>query len=241
MQIRSSDMEMGGEYRPKTHNNNQFNHLQSPRISLTPGTVLVFKLPDLRLLLILSRSLFLAMVIITLPSIMSILSRPSGLVFYAVDFHQNSGSINSEFWNLLGQDFANLGLIKKGHKALVLNTAIEGVADGGSMFVANELDVVVEPYLERQSSLPDEAFDFVFLSGSLDSKFVDRLVKIGGIIAMQLGDDISSGYEKQSDYRIVYLKKYSSTIVAMKKLGSNNQRKKKKKKKKSKRGLIGNA
>ncbi|XWS54548.1 hypothetical protein CRYUN_Cryun10bG0098500 [Craigia yunnanensis] len=39
---------------------------------------------------------------------------------------------------------------------------------------------------------------------------------------MQFGDDISSSYQKQSDYRIVYLKKYSSTILAMKKLGSNN-------------------
>ncbi|XP_022726818.1 uncharacterized protein LOC111282824 [Durio zibethinus] len=216
-------MEMGGGYRPQTHNNNQINHLQGPRISLNPDTLLVIKLPDPRVLLVLSRSLFLAMLIITLPWIRFFLKGPSGSVFNAIDFHHNSGSISLNYWNLLWQDFVNEGLIKKGHKALILNSAIEGVADGCSRFVNNdEIDVVLEPDLERQSSLPDEGFDFVFVSGSLDSKFVDRVVKIGGVIAMQLGDDISSSYQKQSDYRIVYLKKYSSTIVAMKKLGSNN-------------------
>ncbi|XWS63110.1 hypothetical protein CRYUN_Cryun06bG0068200 [Craigia yunnanensis] len=216
-------MEMGGGYRPKTHNNNQINHLRSPRISLSPDSLLVIKLPDLRFLLVLSRSLFLATVIISLPRIRSFLKGPSGSIFNAIDLHQNSGSISLEYWNLLWQDFANEGLIKKGHKALILNSAIEGVADGGSMFVKNdEIDVVLEPDLERQSPLPDEWFDFVFVFGSLDSKFVDRVVKIGGVIAMQLGGDISSGYQKLSDYRIVFLKKYSSTIVAMKKLGSKN-------------------
>ncbi|XVE93194.1 hypothetical protein REPUB_Repub01dG0169200 [Reevesia pubescens] len=216
-------MEMGGGYRPKARNNSRINHLQSPRISLNPDTLLVIKLPDPRFLLVLSRSLFLAMVIITLPCIRSVLKGSSGLVFNAIDFHQNSGSISLEYWNLLWQDFATEGLIRKGHKALVLNSAIEGVADGSSIFLNDdEIDVVVEPDLKRQSSLPDEGFDFVFVSGSLDSKIVDRVVKIGGVIAMQLGDDISSGYQKQSDYRIVYLKKYSSTIVAIKKLGSKN-------------------
>ncbi|EOX98701.1 hypothetical protein QUC31_015032 [Theobroma cacao] len=205
-------MEMGGGYRPQSH-----------RISLNADTLLVIKLPDLRFLLVLSRSLFLATVIVTLPWIRSVLTGPSGSVFNTIDYHQNSGSINLEYWNLLWQDFADEGLIRKGDKALILNSAIQGVADGGSMFVNdNEIDLVVEPDLERQSSLPDEGFDFVFVFGSLDSKFVDRVVKIGGVIAMQLGDDISSYYQKQSDYRIVYLKKYSSTILAMRKLGSNN-------------------
>ncbi|XWS54549.1 hypothetical protein CRYUN_Cryun10bG0098600 [Craigia yunnanensis] len=156
MQIRSFDTEMGGGYRPQNPQQQSDQSFHSPRISLTPGTLLVIKLPDPRFLLVLSRSLFLAMVIITLPFIRSVLKGPSGSVFNAVDFHQNSGFISFEYWNLLWQDFANEGLIKKGHKALVLNSAIEGVADGGSMFVNNdEIDVMVEPDLERQSSLPD--------------------------------------------------------------------------------------
>ncbi|OMO85214.1 hypothetical protein CCACVL1_10351 [Corchorus capsularis] len=165
------------------------------------------------------------MVIITLPLVRSLLRGPSGSVSITIDHHQNSGSIDFEYLNLLWQDFANEGLLKKGHKALILSSAIKGVADGSSMFVNDdddEIDVVLESDLEQPSSLPDEGFDFVFVSGSLDSKFVDRLVKIGGIIAMQLGDEISSGFQKQSDYRIVYLKKYTSTIVAMRKLGSSN-------------------
>ncbi|XVF67268.1 hypothetical protein PTKIN_Ptkin10aG0106900 [Pterospermum kingtungense] len=223
MQIQSFDMEMGDGYRPKTHHNNPINHLPSPRVSSTPDTLLVVKLPDPKFLVFLSRSLFLAMMIITFPFIRSALKGPSGSVFIAIDLQQNSGCISFEYWNLLWQDFAHEGLIKKGHKALVLNSAIEGVADGGSVFVTDEIDVVVEPDLERQTYLPDEEFDFVFVSGTFDSKFVDRVVKIGGVIAMLLGDDISSGYVKHSDYRIVYLKKLSSTIVAMKKLGSSNR------------------
>lgn len=226
MQIRSFDMEIGDGFRPKTRHNNPINHLRSPRVSLNPDTLLVVKLPDPKFLLVLSRSLFLAMMIITFPFIRSAFKGPTGSVFIAIDLHQNPGSISFEYWKLLWQDFALEGLIKKGHKALVLNSVIDGVADGGSMFVTDgEIDVVVEPDLERQSSLPDEGFDFVFVSGTFDSKSVDRVLKIGGVIAMLLGDDDnSSGYLKHSDkdYRIVYLKKYSSTIVALKKLGSNN-------------------
>ena len=85
-----------------------------------------------------------------------------------------------------------------------MNSAIEGVADGGSLFVKDYgIDVVVDPDLEWQSSLPDEGFDFLFVSRSLDSKFVDRVLKIGGVIGMQWGNDISRGYQKQSDSRIV--------------------------------------
>ncbi|XP_052484920.1 uncharacterized protein LOC105795109 [Gossypium raimondii] len=219
-------MEMGGgRSRPKPHS---YNQLQSSRISLNPDTLLIIKLPDPRFLLVLSRSLFLATVIITLPCIRSFLKGPSSPVFNAMEFHQSSGCISLDYWNLLWGDFVNEGLIKKGQKALILNSFIESMDDvddddEGSMFINNgDLDLVIEPDFHRQSSLPNDEFDFVFVSGSIDSKFVDRLVKIGGIVAMQLGDEISTGYQKQSDYIIVYLKKYHSTIVAMKKLGSKN-------------------
>ncbi|PPD79883.1 hypothetical protein GOBAR_DD23178 [Gossypium barbadense] len=192
-------MEMGGgRSRPKPHS---YNQLQSSRISLNPDTLLIIKLPDPRFLLVLSRSLFLATVIITLPCIRSFLKGPSSPIFNAMEFHQSSGCISLDYWNLLWGDFVN----------------------EGSMFINNgDIDLVIEPDFHRQSSLPNDEFDFVFVSGSIDSKFVDRLVKIGGIVAMQLGDEISTGYQKQSDYIIVYLKKYHSTIVAMKKLGSKN-------------------
>ncbi|KAL4361796.1 hypothetical protein GQ457_04G003560 [Hibiscus cannabinus] len=162
-----------------------------------------------------------ATVIFTLPCIRSLLKGPSA----AMEFRQSSGSISLEYWNLLWRDFANEGLVRKGQKALILNSAIEGVDydDEGFMSMNKDgIDVVFEPDFGSQSSLPSEGFDFVFVSGSIDSEFVDGLVKIGGIVAMQLGDEVSTGYQKQSDYRIMYLKKYRSTIVAMKKLGPKN-------------------
>ncbi|KAK9007790.1 hypothetical protein V6N11_074708 [Hibiscus sabdariffa] len=187
-----------------------------------------WQLPDLRFLLVLSRSLFLATVIITLPCIRSVLEGSSAPA--AVEFRRSTSSISLEYWNLLWRDFANEGLVKKGQKALVLNSAIEGAdvddednEDEGSMFMNNDgINVVFEPDFSSKSSLPNGGFDFVFVSGSIDSKFVDPLVKVGGIVAMQLSDEISTGYQKQSDYRIVYLKKYRSTIVALKKLGPKN-------------------
>ncbi|XP_039038057.1 uncharacterized protein LOC120175513 [Hibiscus syriacus] len=214
--------------RPNPHSYNQLNYSQSPRISLNPDTLLVIKLPDPRFLLVLSRSLFLATVIITFPCIRSFLKGPSASA--AAELHRSSGSFSLEYWNLLWRDFADEGLVKKGQKALVLNSAIEGFDvdeeeedDEGSMFMNNDgINVVFEPDFSSQSSLPKEGFDFVFVSGSIDSEFVDQLVKTGGIVAMQLGDDISTGYQKQSDYRIIYLKKFRSTIVAMKKLGPKN-------------------
>ncbi|XP_039068636.1 uncharacterized protein LOC120214905 [Hibiscus syriacus] len=213
--------------RPNPHSYNQLNHSQSPRILLNPDTLLVIKLPDPRFLLVLSRSLFLATVIIAFPCIRSVLKgSPASAV---EELHRSSGSFSLEYWNLLWRDFADEGLVKKGQKALILNSAIEGIDvvhvddDEGSMFMNNDgINVVFEPDFGSQSSLPNEGFDFVFVSGSTDSEFVDQLVKIGGIVAMQLGDEISTGYQKQSDYRIVYLKKFRSTIVAMKKLGPKN-------------------
>ncbi|XVF44836.1 hypothetical protein PTKIN_Ptkin02bG0155900 [Pterospermum kingtungense] len=105
-------------------------------------------------MLVLSRSLFLVVVIITLLFIRSFLKGPSGLVVNAADFHRNPSSISSEYWNLLWQDFSNEGLIKK----------------------------------RPQNS----HFELCPIS-SLESKFVDCFVKVGGVIAMQWGDDISSG------------------------------------------------
>ncbi|KAE8672786.1 FK506-binding protein 12 [Hibiscus syriacus] len=190
--------------RPNPHSYNQLNHSQSPRISLNPDTLLVIKLPDPRFLLVLSRSLFLATLIITFPCIRSFLKGPSASS--AAELHRSSGSFSSEYWNLLWRDFAEEGLFKRGQKALVLNSAIEGFDvdvvddDEGSMFMNNDgISVVFEPDFGSHSSLPKEGFDFVFVWGlSIRS------------------------YQKQSDYRIVYLKKFRSTIVAMKKLGPKN-------------------
>ncbi|KAK8626997.1 hypothetical protein V6N13_134626 [Hibiscus sabdariffa] len=214
--------------RPPRPDHQYYNHLQNPRVPLNQDALLVIKLPDLRFLLVLSRSLFLATVIITLPCIRSVLEGSSAPA--AVEFRRSTSSISLEYWNLLWRDFANEGLVKKGQKALVLNSAIEGAdvddednEDEGSMFMNNDgINVVFEPDFSSKSSLPNGGFDFVFVSGSIDSKFVDPLVKVGGIVAMQLSDEISTGYQKQSDYRIVYLKKYRSTIVALKKLGPKN-------------------
>ncbi|XP_019053430.1 PREDICTED: uncharacterized protein LOC104598208 [Nelumbo nucifera] len=69
-----------------------------------------------------------------------------------------------------------------------------------------------------KSSVLDATFDFTFTSSFGSGKFTDRTLKTGGIAAIQLSNDPSDAFWKPSNY-IVYIRRYASTIVAMKKIG----------------------
>ena len=63
--------------------------------------------------------------------------------------------------------------------------------------------------------------DFVLASNfSVASEFIDRTLKIGGIVTVELSDNPSIAFNKPSNYKIVYLRRFESTIMAMKKTSS---------------------
>ncbi|KAG5241989.1 peptide upstream ORF protein [Salix suchowensis] len=159
-------------------NLNEIKHLQNGGIGLNSDAILVLKLPDSRVMRVVSRSFFLAMILLTLP------------------FE---------------------GLIKKGDKALIVCSGVGAVVDSSRFLNDNDIDFVSESDLEQESLFPNATFDFALTLRIEDARFVDRVVKVGGILVTQLSSDPSNAFQKLSNYRAVYLRRYDSTIVALRK------------------------
>ncbi|KAL8264762.1 hypothetical protein R6Q59_022892 [Mikania micrantha] len=78
----------------------------------------------------------------------------------------------------------------------------------------------------RQMMIHDEVFDFVFASSLENAGFVNRVVKIDGIVVMPLGNFCDRCYEflKQSNYKIVYLRQFDLiTVIAMRKIDGEGE------------------
>lgn len=192
-------------------------HLQGGRIGLTSDAFLVIKVPDTRFLRVVSRSLFLALFFVAFPFLGSFLK---GLVvsgFDAIVVNASTStfvSINVEVLNSILHDLGDEGLLKKEDKALIMSPP-RGFEGGDSLLNWNsEVDVVMH----------DESYDFAFAPSFEDAVSADRVLKIDGIVAFPLSVDDSSnaGFRKQSNYKVVYLRRYDSIFVALRKIGVEN-------------------
>ncbi|KAJ7968289.1 putative Nuclear transcription factor Y subunit C-4 [Quillaja saponaria] len=213
-------MESARGYKP--NNLNEMKHLHGGRTGSNSETIMVIKLPDSQILRVISRSLFLAVVLLTLPCFGSIFGGPSSSS-YSIVSESDTGfdSVNLESLELLFHDLADEGLLRKGDKALIVSPFLEivGMIHNLQMLNHNEVDLVMESDLERKSSLPDEAYDLVFTSSTGDTKFVDRILKTNAIVALPLSNNPSNAFKRRANYKIVYLRRYSSIIVAWRKTG----------------------
>lgn len=210
-------MELAPGFRAK---NKMMKNVHGGGIVPNSDTLLVIKLPNSLVLRVIARSFLLAMVIITLPCIVPLFRAHSSS--YVDDYEPNSESdvINYELLNLMCRDLADEGLVKRGDKALVLSSGIEGLANSLGLLNENEVHVVMEDELDRrQSSISDESFDFAFTSSFQNANFIDRVVKTGGIVAVLLNNYPLNGFRERSNYEIVYLRRFSFTVVAMRKTG----------------------
>ncbi|XP_024959274.1 uncharacterized protein LOC112500168 [Cynara cardunculus var. scolymus] len=188
-----------------------------PTFGLNPDSVLVIKLPDSRILGIISKSLFLAIFILALPSIGSFVRDASLTNTLAQEHSANP----HDFLPIVFKDLVVEGVLKDGRKGLLLSSKIGDLFD--SFWFLNEkgIDLVIDSDLDRQMVIPDEIFDFVFASSLENTKFINRVVKLDGIVVMPLGKfyDRSYGFLKQSNYKIVYLRQFDSiTVIAMRKI-----------------------
>lgn len=201
-------------------NLNGIKHLQNGGIGLNSDAILVLKLPDSRVMRVVSRSFFLAMLVLTLPFVVSILRELDSSSYYD---DPGSASFDLESFDLLLQDLAKEGLIKKGDKALIVCSGVGAVVDTSRFLNDNDIDFVSESDLEQERLFPNATFDFALTLRIGDARFVDRVVKVGGILVSQLSSDPSNAFQKLSNYRAVYLRRYDSTIVAMRKTSLVNQ------------------
>ncbi|CAL5213600.1 unnamed protein product [Lathyrus oleraceus] len=190
---------------------------QGRRVSFSSGSFLVIKVPDARFLRIVSRSLFLSFVLVAFPVFRFLLKRSvlSGHDATVVTA-STSVSINVEVLNSILHDLGDEGLLKKEDKALIMSPP-RGFEGGDSLLNWNSevVDVVMH----------HESYDFVFTTSFEDAVSADTVLKVNGIVAFPLSvDDYSSnaGFRKQSNYRVVYLRRYDSIFVALRKIGVEN-------------------
>ncbi|KAL3843785.1 hypothetical protein ACJIZ3_001188 [Penstemon smallii] len=191
------------EYRAKIGSGYDVNGLNS-------HTLLIIKLPDSRVLRIMSRSLFIAMFILALPSLGSIMS---GASVNVVQNPNDADLYGFKILPILLRDLVEEGLIKKGHKGFVLGCTgaldLEFLRDSGITLVTGELKLV-----EHQ------VFDFMFVPKFNKIELITANLKENdGLIISPLGRDPS---KELRDYKIVYLRRFQNTMVAMKKMATES-------------------
>lgn len=168
--------------------------------------------PDSVGLRVVPRSLLLAIFILALPLIGYISGRFSSKNVFDIK--------GFEYLPEIFQDLAYEGLVKIGQKGLILSSPVENLR----FWYNNDIELVVQSDLDGKSLFPDESFDIVF-SSSLEGskKFTDRILRVDGIVVMELGNGRTYEFQSDPNYKIVYLRRFDVTVLAMRKTGHVNQ------------------
>ncbi|KAL1831744.1 hypothetical protein ACET3Z_001395 [Daucus carota] len=176
----------------------------------------IINLPDSVVLRVVSRSLLLAIFILTLPLIGYISGRLSSEnVFDITGF---------ESFPEIFQDLANEGLVKMGQKGLILSSGVGRPVENLQFLYNNDIELVVESDLDGKSSFPDESFDIVFSLSLKDSKkLIDRILRVDGIVVMGLDNGSAHEFQRDSNYKVMYLRRFDVTVLAMRKTDHMNQ------------------
>lgn len=181
-------------------------------ISLNSPTFLVIRLPDSRALRIMSASLFLTMFLLALPSLSSM---KAGVSLYQPD----DGSITADGFKILPillRDLLDEGLIKKGHKGFVLDAAASDMEDDFEFLKDAGVELLTGAATLQQDA--HQVFDFVFATSFSRTGLADGMIKEdGGLVITPLGRDPSNGLRLLTSYKIVYLRRFENTVVAMRK------------------------
>ncbi|KAL6176815.1 hypothetical protein ACLB2K_053448 [Fragaria x ananassa] len=176
---------------------------------------LVIRIPDSRVLLFLARSVILALVIVSIPWLNSLVPITST----ANEIIGSSANPNLELVPLIFHDLAKEGLIKTGHgeKAVFVNN---GAIQSSEILKDNGVDLIHE---DQQNSVNDQSVDFAFVSIFPSAvKFIERTLKVGGIVALQRSEEVSMKFRLPSNYKMVYLRKFDATVMAMRKMSSSS-------------------
>ncbi|KAL2460400.1 methyltransferase [Abeliophyllum distichum] len=200
----------------RAKNGLEMNELNAVGMGLNSDTLLIIKLPDARVLRIMSRSFFLAMVLLTLPSLGSIL-RASSVALYESDTVSDVNGF--KVLPILFRDLVDEGLIKMGHKGLIAGAG--DIEDDLDFLKEIGIDLITESDLHRKKITQNEMFNFVFALSFRGIKKIDGVLKNNGIVIAPLGNDPSNDLHLQKNYRIVYLRRYENTVVAMRKSGAS--------------------
>ncbi|KFK40909.1 hypothetical protein AALP_AA2G059000 [Arabis alpina] len=154
------------------------------------------------------------------------------LLKYGTDATAPSKSLesdHSELLPLLLNDMEKEGLFRLGDKALLLSGGDDEVtvSSYSQTVIETEVLLVSANDEEAQSMVPNETFDFTFAhSRHIDSaEFLDRTLKVGGILTIQLNlHDLPPNFLKNLNYEIVYMRSSEYTVMAMRKTGETEEK-----------------
>lgn len=211
----------------QTKNYNKFKSLYDlSDLGLHEDTHLVIiKLSKSWLLKFISRAIILALIILSFPWLNKAIDDLASSV------NGSSTSLNTEMLPLMFHDLANEGLIKSSDKALFI--AVNGNQESSiNELQYNNMEVIHETKLldhqQHEKTLINHddqmLFDFVFACNyhATTSDFINKSLKVGGIVVIPLNENPSSSFQKPSNYKIVYLRRFDSTIIAMKRLADSD-------------------
>ncbi|XP_039145416.1 uncharacterized protein LOC120282646 [Dioscorea cayenensis subsp. rotundata] len=162
---------------------------------------LVIRLPDHRLISLVTRSVMLVIVMISLP----------WLRFMAGGNVYSDGGGRGEDSALLTmvvRDLSRQGLLKPGDKAVFSGGPVGWLLP---LLKGSQIDLVAEG---RESGV-----DFVF-AGNGFGESIDKTLKVGGIAAFRVITHPAEPFRVPANYRMVYIRRIESTVVGLRKISS---------------------
>ncbi|KAL2535639.1 uncharacterized protein Fot_17030 [Forsythia ovata] len=143
-------------------------------IGMNSDTLLIIKLPDLRVLRIMSRSLFLAMVLLVLVSL-SCMRRDYSNAFYESDADSDINCF--KVLPIIFRDLVDEGLVKKASRGLILGACIGEIEDDFGFMNGNGIDLAIESNLNQNKLSQNDVFDFVLALNFREIKLIDGALK----------------------------------------------------------------
>ncbi|KAM1014209.1 hypothetical protein ACFX13_044893 [Malus domestica] len=181
---------------------------------------LVIRIPNSRALILVARSLILALCIASLPWLNSLLPTATTSL---PEIMSSSDVVNLELLPLIFRDLANEGLYRKGtHKAVYVSNGDEEAVKASQILDNDDIKEIELINSDKRSLTPENSIDFAFVSAFPDaSKFIERTLKIHGIVVLSLSNDASNSFKKPNNYKMVYLRRFDTIILAMRKTSTH--------------------
>lgn len=172
-------------------------------------------LPQSRIARIISRSLFLAVILLLIPHIGPEFKEQGKILWFNF---ANLHSPTAKEFNSLINDLEIADILQKGQKSLILiagsnSKNLEAPAHYADHLRSMGGDVIIENNFWPQGSFADESFDIVFTLGQFGAGFVDRVLRIGGAVVVPAKDLSSNVFLDKLKYTCVYIKPYDVESV----------------------------
>ncbi|KAM7514507.1 hypothetical protein LguiA_004090 [Lonicera macranthoides] len=185
--------------------------------------LVIIKLPHYWVIKLMGRAAILALAIASLLCSGLVLGKLTSNFQQLTSNFNASFEANVEFLPVLFRDFVNEGLLKMGDRVLFINdnnnnnNVQEAIYESPTL--NNNIDLIANSDLEKHRSIPNNSYDIVFVSNfQALAEFVDKVLKVNGIVVVQLSDNPAAAFKKPANYNIVYLRRFDWNTVAMRKM-----------------------